>query len=368
MKKPVDMSKFASAVTKKMNVSYGFNDPSIWVDTGNYMLNYLISGNWHRGIPLSKISMFAGESGSGKSLIVSGTLVKHAQEMGITPILFDTENALDEEWLKKFGIDTSPEKLLRFQVSMINDVAKIMHEFIKEYRDNYSDVSKDEQPPFLFVIDSLGMLLTDTDVDQFSKGDMKGDMGRKPKQLNALVRNLVSMISDLNIGVVCTNHTYASQDMFDPDDKISGGQGFIFASSIVVASKKLKLKEDEDGTKTSDVHGIRTVIKIMKSRYGRAYETCKINIRFDKGLDRYSGCFEYFEQLGVITRKGNKYSYIDKDGNEHTEFRKNFGPELIDLIIDEWDYEKYQLLSNKMSLDEERVLYGVTEEPSEAAE
>jgi hypothetical protein len=26
---------------------------------------------------------------------------------------------------------------------------------------------------------------------------------------------------------VCTNHTYASQDMFDPDDKISGGQGFI---------------------------------------------------------------------------------------------------------------------------------------------
>ena len=31
----------------------------------------------------------------------------------------------------------------------------------------------------LFVIDSLGMLLTPTDVDQFNKGDMKGDMGRK---------------------------------------------------------------------------------------------------------------------------------------------------------------------------------------------
>ena len=50
-----------------------------------------------------------------------------------------------------------------------------------------------------------------------------------------------------SFSLVCTNHTYASQDMFDPDDKISGGQGFIYASSIVVAMKKLKLKEDEVG-------------------------------------------------------------------------------------------------------------------------
>ena len=46
----------------------------------------------------------------------------------------------------------------------------------------------------LFVIDSLGMLLTPTDIDPFNKGDMKGDMGPKPKQLTALVRNTVNMI------------------------------------------------------------------------------------------------------------------------------------------------------------------------------
>jgi len=242
MRKPVDMSKFASSVTKKLNVSHGFNDPTIWVDTGNYMLNYLISGDFHKGIPLSKVSMFAGASGSGKSLIVSGMLVKHAQDRGIIPVVFDTENALDEAWLKNFGIDTSPEKMLRFQVSMINDVGKIMHEFIKDYRDNYSDVDPKERPCFLFVVDSLGMLLTDTDVDQFSKGDMKGDMGRKPKQLNALVRNLVNQIADLNIGVVCTNHTYASQDMFDPDDKISGG--CLIAGTKIITSDGVKSIEE----------------------------------------------------------------------------------------------------------------------------
>ena len=51
--------------------------------------------------------------------------------------------------------------------------------------------------------------------------------------------------------------------MFDPDDKISGGQGFIYASSIVVAMKKLKLKEDADGNKT---HSTRYLFpcKVMK--------------------------------------------------------------------------------------------------------
>ena len=111
------------------------------------------------------------------------------------------------------------------------------------------------------------MLLTPTDINQFEAGDLKGDMGRKPKALTALVRNCVNMFGSYNVGLVCTNHTYASQDMFDPDDKISGGQGFIYASSIVVAMKKLKLKEDEDGNKVSDVLGIRSACKVMKTRY-----------------------------------------------------------------------------------------------------
>ncbi|WP_411907624.1 hypothetical protein, partial [Salmonella enterica] len=70
---------------------------------------------------------------------------------------------------------------------------------------------------------SLGMLMTPTDVAQFEKGDMKGDMGRKPKALKALITNVTNMFGDNNVGLVTTNHTYASQDMFDPDDKISGG-------------------------------------------------------------------------------------------------------------------------------------------------
>ena len=60
---------------------------------------------------------------------------------------------------------------------MIDEVAKIISEFMKDYKAEYADVDDAERPKILFVVDSLGMMLTPTDVDQFGKGDMKGDMG-----------------------------------------------------------------------------------------------------------------------------------------------------------------------------------------------
>lgn len=224
MVKSIDLSKFRKDITKSIdNLTVGFNDPMDWISTGNYCLNYLLSGDFNKGIPLGKVTMLAGESGSGKSFLASGTMVKNAQEAGIFVVLIDTENALDEEWLRKLGVDTSEDKLMKLSAAMIDDVAKIISQFMKGYKDQYEGVDPSDRPKVLFVIDSLGMLLTPTDRDQFDKGDLKGDMGRKPKALNALVRNCVNMFGNWNVGLLATNHTYASQDMFNPDDKISGG-------------------------------------------------------------------------------------------------------------------------------------------------
>ena len=338
MQKPFDLAKFRTGITKSITgISAGFHDPKDWVSTGNYTLDYLISGDFNGGIPLGKVSVFAGESGSGKSFVCAGNIVKNAQDQGCQVVLFDSENALDEEWLQALDVDTSPDKLLKISVSMIDDVAKALSEFLKEYRTNYGDLEYAEMPKLIFVIDSLGMLLTPTDVAQFERGDLKGDMGRKPKALTALVRNTVNQIAPFPIALVCTNHTYASQDMFDPDDKISGGQGFIYASSIVVAMKKLKLKEDADGNKVSTVQGIRAACKVMKSRYSKPFEGVQIKIPWDTGMDPYSGMIEMLESKGVVQKVGNKLSYISPvTGKEIKEFRKQWTGERLQVIIDEW--------------------------------
>jgi RecA/RadA recombinase len=319
MARPFDLSKFRKTITKSIEgVSIGFNDPTDWVSTGNFALNYLISGDFNRGIPMGKVTVLAGESGAGKSFIASGNLVRNAQQQGIYVILIDTENALDEAWLHALEVDTSEEKLLKLNMAMIDDVAKMISEFVKEYR----VLPEIERPKVLFVLDSLGMLLTPTDVNQFEAGDLKGDMGRKPKALTALVRNCVNMFGDLNIGLVATNHTYASQDMFDPDDKISGGQGFIYASSIVIAMRKLKLKEDEDGNKISEVKGIRSACKIMKTRYAKPFESVQIKIPYETGMNPHSGLVDLFEGKGLLKKEGNSLVYTLSDGEIIKQFRK----------------------------------------------
>jgi recombination protein RecA len=321
MGKPFDVSKFRKTLTKSIDgLSFGFNDPTDWVSTSNYALNYLISGDFNRGIPLGKVTVFAGESGAGKSFICSGNLVKNAQAQGIYVILIDTENALDEKWLHALNVDTSEDKLLKLNMAMIDDVAKMISEFVKEYK----TLPENDRPKVLFVLDSLGMLLTPTDVNQFEAGDMKGDMGRKPKALTALVRNCVNMFGDLNLGLVATNHTYASQDMFDPDDKISGGQGFIYASSIVVAMRKLKLKEDEDGNKTSEVNGIRAACKIMKTRYAKPFESVQVKIPYETGMNPYSGLVDLVEAKGMLKKEGNSLIYTTADGELIKKFRKGW--------------------------------------------
>jgi recombination protein RecA len=357
--KAFDPTKFRTALTKSISgMSAGFNDPTDWISTGNFALNYLISGDFNRGVPMGKVTVFAGESGAGKSYICAGNIVKAAQEQGIFVVLIDSENALDESWLHALNVDTSEDKLLKLNMSMIDDVAKTISTFMTDYK----AMNEEDRPKVLFVIDSLGMLLTPTDVDQFNKGDMKGDMGRKPKALTSLVRNTVNMIGSHNVGLVCTNHTYASQDMFDPDDKISGGQGFIYASSIVVAMKKLKLKEDEDGNKISQVMGIRAGCKVMKTRYAKPFEGVQVKIPYETGMNPYSGLLELFEAKDIIKKQGNRLAYTTLDGEEILDYRKKWVGENLDKVMSDYLVKESQVVNTAEVDDEEATDDNLIEE------
>lgn len=328
MVKPFDVSKFRTSLTKGIKgLSVGFHDPTEWISTGNYALNYRISANFDWGIPMGKVTCLAGESGSGKSYIASGSIISNAQKQGIFVVLFDSENALDEKWLQALDVDTSPDKLLKLNVAFVNQVAASLAKLINEYE----ETPEEERVKILIVVDSLGMLLTPTDSKQFNKGDLKGDFGLKAKQITAMVKNCVNAFGNMNVGMITTNHTYASQDMFDPDDKISGGQGFIYASSIVIAMGKKKLKLEDSKTK---VIGIKASCKIMKTRYSKPFETVDVEIPWETGMDAYSGLFELFEAT-CFERQGNRYGYTFINGDKLLEFRKSWTHEMFDNVMED---------------------------------
>jgi RecA/RadA recombinase len=353
--KAFDPTKFRTSLTKSISgMSAGFNDPTDWISTGNFALNYLISGDFNKGVPLGKVSVFAGESGAGKSYIVSGNIVKAAQEQDIFVVLIDSENALDQSWLEALGVDCSEDKLLKLNMAMIDDVAKTVSTFMKDYK----DMAEEDRPKVLFVVDSLGMLMSPTEQNQFEAGDMKGDMGRKAKALKALVTNCVNMFGAYNVGMVVTNHTYASQDMFDPDDKISGGSGFVYASSIVVAMKKLKLKTDADGNKTSQVHGIRAACKVMKTRYAKPFEGVQVEIPYETGMNPYSGVFDLLEAKGMLKKQGNRYLYVTADGEEMLEYRKNWTGDKLDIVMSDFIKREAEVVNtsdDEVNVDEQPI-------------
>jgi RecA/RadA recombinase len=341
--KTFDPTKFRRNLTEKLDIPIGFAKERMWIDTGNYALNRLISGDYHRGMPLGKVNMLAGESGSGKSLIAAN-IMKNAQEKLNAFVLFlDSEGVDEEEWYVNAGVHVGEHEFLRVPINTVNDCTARVSSFINEFNSQGSD------QPLLIVIDSLGMLETDSGFENFQKGAMKGDQGQQAKQLKRFIKNCVYMIEQKNIGFLMTNHTYQSMDMFNPDQKITGGDGIIYASSIVLATRKKKLKDihtDKEIATSTGVQGITCDAMIYKSRFSKPFEKTSIEVPWSQGIDPYSGLVSFkaptkgnpgglFEQDGLLVSVGNKLCYTDKKGVEHKYFRKDIPTSLLDQIMEE---------------------------------
>lgn len=131
---------------------------------------------------------------------------------------------------------------------------------------------------------------------------------------------------------------------------ISHNSGFIYASSIVVAIQKRKLKEDEDGKKVTDVRGIRAACKIMKTRYNKPFETVEIKIPWDTGMNPYSGLVDLFEKKGALVKDGNKLLYTASTGDQVKMFRSEWESnkhKMLDIVMN--DFERFEKASNVAS-------------------
>jgi hypothetical protein len=86
--------------------------------------------------------------------------------------------------------------------------------------------------------------------------------------------------------------------------------------------KKLKLKEDEDGNKVSEVNGIRAACKIMKTRYAKPFEGVQVKIPYTTGMSPHSGLVDLAEKKGILKKDGNRLMFVTSDGEILKMFRK----------------------------------------------
>ena len=284
-------NEFASIVDE--GVSAG--DCSSFVDTGSYILNALISGSIFGGLPQNKITALAGESSTGKTFfalsIVKNFLDQHPNG---EVAYFETESAISKDMMTTRGIRTKNVGLVP-----VTTVQEFRTQAIKLV-DEYMKFKKEDRPPMMFVLDSLGMLSTSKEVQDASDGKETRDMTRA-QVIKSIFRILSLKLGQAGIPLIVTNHTYEVVGAYVPTKEMGGGTGLKYAASSILFLSK---KKEKDG---KDVVGNIIKCEAKKSRFTK--ENSKIETRLfydERGLDKYYGLLELGEKYGVFQRRGNR--------------------------------------------------------------
>lgn len=322
-------------------------DVSWYIDTGNYMLNALLSGSIYKGLPGNKIVGFAGQPSSGKSYLTLH-LIKNflALNENYKVVYIDTEGALDTTSLKIVGMDT--DRIVHQPIKELeiikNELAQTL-ETVKEELKKNKNFTKENK--YLFIIDSLGMPPTTSEIDNSLNNDTKEDMGKRNKLIKSIFRICTTDLALFQYPMICTTHTYDVMQQYQPRG-ISGGKGMIFAGAYLV---ELTVAKDKDGT---DVSGAIVTATLRKSRLSKQYASVKVLIDYAKGLDRYYGLLDFALKSKIIQVDGKKLLF--PDGNKYwrekevlKEPEKYFTKNILDAI--DLECQKYFLYGTQ--LDEE---------------
>lgn len=308
---------------EKAGIQEGASEPPrYWYSTGNYVLNKIIAGSFLRGIPQGRLTCFTGPSGAGKSFLVCNAM-REAQKKGAHLVVLDSENALDDEFVSKIGVDIDKDYTY-FDVDTIPQVKKVVSSVLTGYKKEYGD--DPDAPELLIVIDSLDMLLTETEDEQFDKGITKGDQGQRNKQLKAMLRSFVQKIKRLNVAMIVTDGVYKNQDVMNGEGVWMVKDAVKFSLSQIVMLTKLKLKD----TGSRDVKGIRMKSEGYKTRFTQPFQTVTLEVPYETGMDPYNGLLEVAVSMGLVDKKGSRYAIPGKDG---TFYAKDFGEYAPDILV-----------------------------------
>jgi len=281
-----------------------------WVDTGCMALNAIISGSLYGGIPVGRITGFAGPQACGKTMMVN-KIMANAQKKGMHVVYFDTENALDKETAENLGCDSS--KIKHCPIEIIEDCRNQMVKFLKTVVENGL------QGKVIIAIDSLGNLISAREAKIIEDGKDSADMGARAVSLKSMLRAITHAAAKANCPIVFTNHTYDNPGALYPTlvKSQSGGSGPLYMSSVLVqmATKQERVgKSDnknalDDVTPLSkDVNGLTMRALTTKNRFIPPFLECEMYLNFKSGISKYSGLLEMAEGYGIVHKQGHRYA------------------------------------------------------------
>lgn len=207
---------------------------------------------------------------TGKTFLVLN-MCREAQKMGYFVVFYDSENAVDEELVRGFGVNPT---LMRYEPVQT----------VQEFRSNVTSLidtlleekkKGNEIPKLFIVLDSAGNLATQKEIDDAKAYSDKSDMSRA-KMMKSVIRIMMSKLGIIGGSFVFTNHVYKSLDLYARD--IQSGGCLVPGSKVLMSDGTYKNIEDiECGDMVMTLCGEKEILQTWE------FEKPTITAEFEDG-------------------------------------------------------------------------------------
>ena len=287
---------------------------------GTLSADYALYG----GLPEGKLSVYAGESGSGKSLLavlaMSQYQKKHPEK---TNIYVDAEETLrgQLDWFAQMtDLDLDPEKFVRYDCAG-KSAEEIFDDLIKlQAAENIG----------MIIIDSAPMLLSQADIDNEIAKD-NGQRASIAKSMGKFLKFMIPAIAKASNPLIIINHTRVAGTTFTGAKIFTEPCGYALnyypTTKVRFAVRKFTKgdKLDIAASQSDATDGFCVTFSVTKNRLGALNRSgAKIVFRYDSGVDKITDLFEIITKREIARLEGNtwflenpitKEPYLDEFGN-----------------------------------------------------
>lgn len=267
---PQDIKKMFNKATGH-TVAWNLNETNPtavkeWIPTGSRWLDSIICKGKLAGIPVGKITEIAGLESTGKSFM-AGLIAANAQKQGKIVVYFDSESAIDPQFLERLGCDL--DDLIYVQAVSVEKVFE------------YIEMSLSSEVPMVFILDSFALTPAESDLE----GDFNplSSMAVKARVTAKGLSKLVQPLANgghtfLVLNQLKTNITRNVAEALTTPYTTPGGKALIYAYSLRIWLTGRKAKAsfitDDNGFRI----GSEVKVKLEKSRFGTQGRQCTFKI------------------------------------------------------------------------------------------
>ena len=241
------------------------------------------------GIPRGRVCEIYGPESSGKTTICL-QIIAEAQKLGGIAAFVDAEHALDIQYAKKLGVDTT--NLLLSQPEFGEQALEIVETLV---RSGAVDI---------VVIDSVAALTPRAEIE----GEM-GDptMGVHARLMSQALRKLTAAIAKSKTSVLFTNQLRQKIGiMFGNPETTTGGNALKFYASVRMDVRRIEAIKDGQ-----NVIGNKTRVKVVKNKVAPPFKEAIFEIIYNEGISRIGELVDLAVEQNVIAKSGSWFSYKD---------------------------------------------------------